>query len=161
MRPVRGRGDDERLVEERGRGERRVAGLKRKDDEGEVELALREQPNEVSAAALFDEDVDAWILGAEASERGGQQHGRQARRGAQPQPPSGETDELLHLHAGARRHRPGSASRAGAASRRPAVSVTLPRARLNSGAPSSRSSRRICLLKDGCATWTDSAARVK
>src|SRR4051794_33485837 len=42
-----------------------------------------------------------------------------------------------------------------------AVSVMLPRARLNSGAPSSASSVLICLDRDGCATRRDSAACVK
>ena len=41
------------------------------------------------------------------------------------------------------------------------VRVMLPRALLNSGAPSSFSSVRICLDSDGCAMPRDSAACVK
>ncbi len=52
--------------------------------------------------------------------------------------------------------------RASGSSASPAgVSVMLPRARLNSGAPSSASSVLICLDSDGCATRSVSAARVK
>jgi hypothetical protein len=49
--------------------------LERKDDQRQVELALREESNEVAAAAFFDEDVDAGIGRAKSVERVGQQHG--------------------------------------------------------------------------------------
>jgi hypothetical protein len=86
---VGGRSDDQWLVEERGCSECGVAAVQRKNDEGEIEFALREHPHEISAA-LLDEDVDAGIGVAEAAERGRQQHGRQRRCGPQPQLPAGE-----------------------------------------------------------------------
>ena len=98
---------------------------------------LREQVgDEVLRAALLDVQVDVGVGGrGSGAAPSGPATVHRLGRGAEADPAAAQPDQLLHLG------RAVSASatirrRAAAASRRPVVSATLPRARSNSGAPS-------------------------
>ncbi|GAA3111088.1 hypothetical protein GCM10020001_032040 [Nonomuraea salmonea] len=97
QRLVGGRDDDEVLAQDLLGDERGVVALQRHDDQRQVELPPRQRPDQVTRAALLDQQLDAGVRAVEAGQRVGHQPGAERGRRAQAYPAPAQPRELRHL----------------------------------------------------------------
>ena len=74
--------------------------MHRGSDHRQVDGSFRELAYQVSGPAFVDDELDAWVAGAEVGECVGQRPGAEAGGGTEPQPALAKLSQLVHLQPG-------------------------------------------------------------